>query len=431
MRRKGFAKGDGDQIKASQVYYSWRAVWFALFCCGSPRRLLAILEFQQCLRIEPDVFERFFPLHQVSAEEFAQFQEKWSAGQGCCYGWQVSLIHAFLTPPVVALTAGEIWITFRPADLEPASLSKPFFRPVESSSSLEVDGLPSGDGSYPKASQSDTFGETQGQQDVEEETDDQNNIENEASSEQVPCILCAQTERELTAVKQRCGFILRPFSSSWTDLTVVVRLDEGRMVVGSIEISCQCVSSRSEIDSLVDQSAGIYSKTQAKAMKSNKCTWIWTIKSISVFDSPSQIRFLDLAPRFKNRPFLMKRADLSLTHVNRGPKAMNLEETARFLYEHAPSEMREGILHVLESLRTKTIRIGTTCSGIDICVNVLQDTEQYFNKLKAGCSKQKLECPWSSCCGAVFFHIYYPRLKLPSLIAFIYIDRSILWQILF
>lgn len=372
------------EIRSRPVNFLKPGERIVLISCGGgqPRQLLAILEFQQCLRIDDDVFDRFYPLHQVSAEELAGLKQTWSKQNTFCYGYQFSLIYKFPKKLVLKLKTGEIWVYFKKADLAcglPVEEWEFFREPLTvsslpgHSSSLDI-GTTSGtlsaaDTPEPRVSEH-VGGE-------EHECEDECNVDGP-----VHCILLTRLEWAALS-QQRCNFLLRPFQSHENDLTAIVRLEEGHCVVGNLHIERLREVASKDLSSLVESSMGVYSKTQEKAMKSNKNQWVWDV-SVEIFELPSLVRFLDVAPRFRNRPFVVKKRDLCAHRPDTAPKAMTLLETARFFFEYATEEMQNRLLQVLENLQNQTIRIGTTCSGSDVCVTVLEKTVQFFNKLKAG-----------------------------------------------
>ena len=66
------------------------------------------------------------------------------------------------------------------------------------------------------------------------------------------------------------------------------------------------------------------------------------------------------------------------------PTRLCLKETARYFFDACGENYQQILLENLKSLDGKTIKIGTACSGTDICVEVLKQTVEFFNKQQAG-----------------------------------------------
>lgn len=117
------------------------------------------------------------------------------------------------------------------------------------------------------------------------------------------------------------------------------------------------------------------------------------MKDIAVYENPHRVRFLEVAPRFKNRPFAVNLQELSQSVRGIVPKRLHLRDTASFFMNQLPAENRNALLQTVGNL-TKTckkIRIGTTCSGTDICIPAMRAVLQHVNELQAGVDNLQIQ----------------------------------------
>lgn len=99
--------------------------------------------------------------------------------------------------------------------------------------------------------------------------------------------------------------------------------------------------------------------------------WLWTFKHILLFDSYTPIS-LRSSRINNNRPFLVQEHRLGARVEP--PKRAHLRDTARFFLNQLQRQHQENIAGIAHNLRGRTIRVGTTCSGTDICLAVLRHT---------------------------------------------------------
>lgn len=399
-----------------------RIVLVATNGTGMLRQTFAILEFQHCMELPLPILSGFYPLHRVTDPELAEYRGKDENPR--LYGYQFKLVHIFEERRALDIRTGEVWMYFQLNNLlvKPASPTQgsecpeisamfmtPFKRKVSETNLLGTASRKRQtveQGIHVRSSGSSSSLERvpqdQGQMDLDQEGDQDSadNAEDVGSvgdgasdngeggeafdpqSEFVTCIILQQKEWDFINEGQAPGF-LRTFKSFAPCLHVLIRPQSGHQCVGRMVIeSCQATTLKLAEKTLRD----MYTKQQWSDLKSKgKEVYFWTFKELDSFDKPHMVRFLDLAPRFRNRTFKIRRETLASTRVGKHPSKLCLVETASFFFQQLPALEQESIVQTLRLIRDGTIRIGTTCSGTDICVASLQSICKFLNKTEARC----------------------------------------------
>lgn len=333
------------------------------------RCVLAVLEFQACMQIHVSQFAQYYPLHTVTSEEFDPLYKSWGRPD-YVYGYQFSLHHVFEDPLVYTGTArGQVWHWIDPDHLQRDHKVEETVVEHES----DVDG--------------EQDGSVQNQSDA---SDDEGKGMT-SSGENVTCLLLSDTEwSSISTCKNGTAAIFRPLqTTSDTDIVAIVRGLRGYRVVGQFRVlSCKSLQGQWRSKAVTTTCANLkLTPGKIASMKESKKMWLWQLEDVNKWEPERLARFVDVAPRYKNRPFVLPSATLqAIQPVSKIPIRQNLKDTARFFLnqfeEKHSSTLMQTVLNVAS--RTGKIRVGTTCSGTDICVRVLKETVDVLNKIQAG-----------------------------------------------
>ena len=219
-------------------------------------------------------------------------------------------------------------------------------------------------------------------EDVDSHSDD---VQATPHGSQVCLVLMAAEWDALISGKERA--ILRPFQMHHGKTTIIVRNPEGHVVVGSVQwLESERFSHFSETR-VAKLCSVVYKDTKQLAqMKQNKEKHIWKCKDVVAF-KPYVARFLDVAPRYRNRPFIVKDQELfAHSSCDSFPKKLDLDDTARYFWSLLDEKMQLALRTTFRAVAKirNTIRIGTTCSGTDVCIPVIKACVAFFNSLEAG-----------------------------------------------
>ena len=368
----------------------------------SVRQILAVLKFVDCTRYSSAHFDKFFKQHRVTRQEFSKYttNEFW-------FGYKFELVHVFPAPLLYTEHRGEIWIWLSPIHC---------FQPSRKRSmpSLEEDeeDVPAAPAIHHSGS---SFDNTQ-DVDMSDADSDENEKDDEGDefTEESPptdSVMCIQlSAKEWLALSAGLvDAVLRPYRTTQSVLNVLAQTSRGHEMVGEISLSgCEKVSNWTSPE-LKDMRQHMYSHSQFKSMKAYKNAYIWQASEINVYEESHCVRFLQVAPRFRNRPFAVPLKKLQEAAANDCPKNLHLGETARFFLGNLPSDDQNTLRQTVRSLASTTgkIRIGTTCSGTDIVVKVLEQT------LAEICRQEACFCAkpcWYTICvyyiSSAYFSIY-------------------------
>ena len=167
---------------------------------------------------------------------------------------------------------------------------------------------------------------------------------------------------------------------------MLVQTSEGHRVSGTM-----CVGDAIQVswgdESTKDLCQTVYSQKQVKSMKAAKEVWRWETQEISMFDTPHMAKFIDVAPRNRNRIFTAKIQDLQPVPAA-VPMRLDLTETAQYFSHLMKPADKIALQRTFKNLCKSrggngVIRVGTTCSGTDVCITVLKQTVEYLNKTEA------------------------------------------------
>ena len=371
---------------------------------GSPRKLLAVLEYEGCIKIMKDSFGSWYSMHRVTAAEFEECQQNWSDRENDhCFGYKFRLVHIFYGRPSVEGAHGaQVWWYFRvpgkrpvltQEDSDAGCPSAKLAKTVSRASLSDTSCAPSQ--SQPvkrKLSQAfsavaDSPGPSQACREDRIEVLDFARELDEVEPDDLPkgdctmCLLLDECEWNSLQIG-KANFFLRPFKANVMEFLVLIHSEDSYHQVGNIMVS----AFQSAKLYKPSKYRAIYSSSQLNAMKSHKEAWEWHVGEIKYLECHGKIRYIDVPPRGRNRPFLVENSKLgSFADAHAFPREMNLAETGRFFLNQMDEKQVQILESTLRSLDSKTIRIGTTCSGTDICVLVLRETVKMLNESKAWC----------------------------------------------
>lgn len=384
-------------------------------CAGrnGPRRVLAILEYQDGFRIKNTMINQFYSAHRISAQELTDAFGGWMDTQDHCFGLCFSLVHVFDDPIVLAgKQSSRIWswlscenLTFGGAHglrltrtgtnssmettLSSASVpSENVLSTAMSSTDSKCDSAePSGSRDQLKRTYTDMVEDSEqgdAPTDAEQNAMDTALIQHDDSK--FLCLCITDTEWFKLRNGESC-FLYRSFpAQAATNMIVLIHSLQGYVVVGELTIADS--SDHTSIvkacgkSQLADHCQQMYSQEVVGKLKYNKSTWLWRISAVNVFDTPHTCKFLDVAPRFKNRPFYMAKETLAPATPKSIPKRLHLFDTGKFFVDSFSDEHKQALFALLRGLNKQVIRVGTTCSGTDVCIKALQELVNVFNEME-------------------------------------------------
>ncbi|CAK9049402.1 Malate dehydrogenase 2 [Durusdinium trenchii] len=354
---------------------------------GADRQVLAILEYQGCSKIKKADFHKYFQLHRVTLQEIEQFkfwENMTSDSTGGCWGWHMEAVHIF-DPPLVypVKPSGEMtWLYLKVDELclpriqRNGSSSSSLHEPVADicseestlkhkrswSSSFANDSL---DSSAKKAK----AGTNESNEEIEDSALPWNFDD---PDEQVHCIVLQ--EREFDGILKGHQGLLRPFKSRELNLCALVRREQGYDFVGILNLySCTPVDAKEAAEKT---STEMYGRAEIGLMKTKKALFYWSIQNFCVLQERSPVRWIDNA--YKNRTFTMSASRLSPKYVQESVQP-DLRHTCCYFMDACDAEFAERIVQSFSQLSGKCIRVGTACSGTDICVTVIRQTVETLN----------------------------------------------------
>ena len=347
--------------------------------------VIAILEFQACLKIKLQLFDRHFPLHRVSKEEAKTLLGHLEEKQDHCWGWHFEMVHAF-NPPLVfgeRIPGPQQWVYFPVSKLEgveceahEVNLSQ---LPQKRPSSESTRSAKKSKGSTLSAASSQSGNLVLAEQDSQKTEVMVDPIEEtrEVNDDNVTCIVLR--EEEWSGLCRGGLHIYKPNRAVQEELYVCVQ----RKNVLYFGIAEFAGSNSVDLKGAWPEWANnMYSTYHLKHFKSLKRLFHWNLKSIDMVEEESEVR--PLRPKHSgHQPFRRPTSDFKYTPA-RPPANLCLKETARYFMETSGDSYIRPLLENLRSLKGKTIRVGTACSGTDICVTVLKQTLEFFNEQEAG-----------------------------------------------
>lgn len=133
----------------------------------------------------------------------------------------------------------------------------------------------------------------------------------------------------------------------------------------------------------------------SKRVKSKKSVHAWKISAIHRIKEPVAFRLG--APKFRSRPWWNSKEDL-VRAINQPKPKQCLASTAAWFVGLMKLEDFELLRSRVRALDGACLRFGTTCSGIDVCSNMLRKTVAFF------CESFDVACLYIH--PSVFMYIY-------------------------
>ena len=119
-------------------------------------------------------------------------------------------------------------------------------------------------------------------------------------------------------------------------------------------------------------------KVWADRILAGKTVITWTVSELVEIDNPVQVRFP--SGKFKPRHFFCSREQLGQGFTIDVPPP-SLFETPNFFLSLLSPQRRDHLEGIARTLHGRTLRVGTACSGTDICLVALKGLISMMNKV--------------------------------------------------
>ena len=119
------------------------------------------------------------------------------------------------------------------------------------------------------------------------------------------------------------------------------------------------------------------SKTWANRVREREKVFAWRVATVTPLDNP--IRIIFASGKFRNRHFTCKKKNLYQVMDLPAP-APSLFETAQFFMKLLPPRYQERLARVAGVMNKRILKVGTACSGSDICMVAIRTLLQAMNK---------------------------------------------------
>ena len=185
-------------------------------------------------------------------------------------------------------------------------------------------------------------------------------------------------EQEWNGLVSGCRTILKSFRTRDGKLVAIVRRPQGYVIVGIIVVSEMYTTDNvRKLSQTSCNSMYPTSYINSFIRKANNPV-AWTLSDVIVFPSEAPLYFA--GPKFRNRTTLIRQDMLRAKMVTQ-PKEQTLRESARYFLELMPDDLKTSLGNAMRIANGKTIRIGTSCSGIDVCITVFRETISFLNQM--------------------------------------------------
>lgn len=172
--------------------------------------------------------------------------------------------------------------------------------------------------------------------------------------------------------------LLRSFRTRDPEIILVMKKEMGHVAVGCLAVvACHECNSVRQATQRISQSN--YPSSYLTTLKAGK-TYVWDVTDVVQFGQGCTLQWV--GQKHKNRTFKITANIARFDDVT--PKDQNMFETAKFLLSNFSLEQQAAVKAWAQSLTNSCIRVGTTCSGTDVCISVLKQTIQYINHIEAG-----------------------------------------------
>ena len=196
------------------------------------------------------------------------------------------------------------------------------------------------------------------------------------STELVACIMLQDNAwRRLVAEKQE-STLIRAYSLATVPMelhVLVVQDGSGCVYAGRV-----VVASTEPVKKLAHIACTEEKKIWGDRIKSGKTVVKWKLSEIDEIDTPVQVKFP--TAKFKPRHFFCTREQLGQGFTIDVPPP-SLFETPNFFLSLLSPQRRHHLARTARSLHGRTLRVGTACSGTDICVVALKGLIDVMNNV--------------------------------------------------
>lgn len=385
---------------------------------GNVRKVVGILEFLGNVKIKNSSFDKYYNLHRISREDFQAVSANW-ANQEFCFAWHFELTVAFESPVPIPMVKGpEVWHYFNLGLHEPLHEDRRLIfiflkylgilSPLEINGSISFSKDVSGENTSPSASPCDfrtppmkrklSFEDALSSA-VRKRLPDECTTERSGSNSSQSLGLVPQTsmmplavfedgsatglylqEYEWNVLLQGGKILLRSFKTREEKTLVVLRKSTAHYVVGALEIENVVHLAGGISHDLIQRVRDMYPPSHLNALRSAKTAYEWCIKSVSRFDPAGVLK--SHGTKFKNRTFNITPSMVQPDGAQQGPERQCLKETAKFFFNLMDGEHQRSLCFLFKAIDQRTLRVGSTCSGSDICITVLQKTVDFMNALQ-------------------------------------------------
>ena len=376
-------------------------------------KIVCILEFKGSKKIYNSEFSEYSDLHRLTEQAYKDMFN-W-ASQGFCWAWIFEPVASFENTVRLPIERGcQVWRRFPTSDIihdcELRSVDSQTTVPITESLSFEsLKNTPT----HPMK-KSDSGSTDLGQSLVDAIQHPQNNPELEqlvnqcmdpASNITVTAIVLSETEWN-DILHQKTSAIVRPFQTQHTLLYALLKKLDGYYWAGILTLQGCKEETQGQI-----LSETCYTKNQLRSMKQ---FFLWRFNDIQCLHEASRTRLI--RSTFCNRTF-----NIPLCHLHAPvvpPAKLDLRDTCWYFVDLCEERFRSSLLQQITKLDGHSIRVGTACSGSDICVTTLIQSLEYLNQRQDRGAKrvvgEQLECLYNwhnwllDCCtplSPIFKHL--------------------------
>ena len=198
----------------------------------------------------------------------------------------------------------------------------------------------------------------------------------------VKAIVLSQVEWQ--QAKQEGSCLLRAFKPGQMELAAVTRVGYSYQYVGRIGFKKLEDVTKHTIQGLHFRCSNIYSHREVSRMRlSSKWLWLCEVNHCQPVSEPVDLPWLDT--KFRNRVFKLNLQDQSQTPSKKVsvPSKLEIGETAQYMFDRWPQGRQKLLWDRLAHFHSKRLRLGTTCSGSDVCIAVVKQAIEHFARQKA------------------------------------------------
>ena len=195
----------------------------------------------------------------------------------------------------------------------------------------------------------------------------------------VQCIMLPESTWE--KMKQNSGgYFLRGYALRQVPqkLFVLVNVGDGTSChyVGQINV-CKSVELNRVYHVKQYETNASEAKFWIEKIKAEKLVFAWKINKVKALKAPTAVRFT--AARFRNRHFTCFKSQLNQGIMGLTMPRPSLFSTPAWFINLLPTENYKHLQEVAAELDGTELRVGTACSGIDVCVDAIRGLIEGIN----------------------------------------------------